>query len=497
MFSSQDINKKNESEDDQSLPLPAEMLLHILMWSDIHTWMAMRLVNKACQALVEDGNELWKKQVEMDFPLASHLYTYKNDILYYALYNDLQKIELYEQDVTKHDENALVSPRNLRELFNSIRKDDLQKIKTITVDTFSIWYAPNSLFYSAFYLAVHLHRREIVNYFMEMTPIVGMNEEIYSPIHMASADGSLERVKALLDMDPGLVNLVRRSVTPLCLAIDFNHLDVAKHLLENGADTKLIKPIFLMLRARSPELIDLLHQYHVDINVANSHGTTALMWHSNAGNLPVVKRLLELGAKTDLAAKECGNLPLHFTCRHGHLEVVQLLIEYGADVNAQSLNGNTALHIAVKYGHEELVAYLLENNADYTLETTDGKKPSDLVEYAISDPINHFFKLWMLLEKVQAYPSVKQIDAILSLPLDDDYKSTCGKLKSYFVHAFFSLNPLIQELQRLPTHDLQTLRECMERNKKNIDITKYDFIMKYILSEQVTLTHHLEAVALR
>ena len=58
-----------------------------------------------------------------------------------------------------------------------------------------------------------------------------------------------------------------------------------------------------------------------------------------------------------------GYTALIYAARVGPLEVVRLLVEAGADVNAQDSNGNTALSIALQRDRSEIAEYLRENGA--------------------------------------------------------------------------------------------------------------------------------------
>lgn len=69
-----------------------------------------------------------------------------------------------------------------------------------------------------------------------------------------------------------------------------------------------------------------------------------------------------------------GYTPLHFAAREGHLEVVQLLIERGAHIDAQTTAGGaTPLHRAAFMGRTDVVKALLNGGADPTIRDADGQ----------------------------------------------------------------------------------------------------------------------------
>ena len=61
----------------------------------------------------------------------------------------------------------------------------------------------------------------------------------------------------------------------------------------------------------------------------------------------------------------------------GHTEVVALLLEHGADVNAKSRDGGTALHAAAFLGRAETVKLLLKKGADISLRNSMGSTAID------------------------------------------------------------------------------------------------------------------------
>jgi ankyrin repeat protein len=58
-----------------------------------------------------------------------------------------------------------------------------------------------------------------------------------------------------------------------------------------------------------------------------------------------------------------GRTPLHVASYDGALEVVRLLLEYGADVEVKNNDGQTALQYAAERGHDEVLELLREHEA--------------------------------------------------------------------------------------------------------------------------------------
>ena len=73
----------------------------------------------------------------------------------------------------------------------------------------------------------------------------------------------------------------------------------------------------------------------------------------------------------------CLFAPLHEAARHGHAELVRLLLERGARVNARSGTGRTALHLAAEEGHADVVRVLVDSGADVSIRDGRGKTAAD------------------------------------------------------------------------------------------------------------------------
>jgi tetratricopeptide (TPR) repeat protein len=92
-------------------------------------------------------------------------------------------------------------------------------------------------------------------------------------------------------------------------------------------------------------------------------GITPLMEASAAGHAQIVQMLLDAGASVN-ARTTNGATALFGACQHNHKDIVEILIQSGADINARlKSDGTTALYWACFSGHQEIVEVLLKAGA--------------------------------------------------------------------------------------------------------------------------------------
>ena len=150
--------------------------------------------------------------------------------------------------------------------------------------------------------------------------------------HEAIVCGMIETVKDFLKDNQGVVNTYSADgFTPLSLAAFFERTEIAKLLLEKGADPTL--------HATNPSKVNALHSA-----VARS-------------NYELSKLLVDAGVNVN-ATQTQNVTPLHSAAHNGNLQLVKLLVENGAKINLKMDNGMTAIDFAEKDGHAEVKAYL-------------------------------------------------------------------------------------------------------------------------------------------
>lgn len=117
--------------------------------------------------------------------------------------------------------------------------------------------------------------------------------------------------------------------------------------------------------------LDLV-QYLVDRG-ADDSDCTALKYAVWAENLELVQYFVEKG--TDVYTPPYDNRPTFLECAAwiGNLELVQYLVEKGLDIHAQTRDGKTVLHFAAASGNFKMVQYLVEKGADVHTKSRDGE----------------------------------------------------------------------------------------------------------------------------
>lgn len=137
-------------------------------------------------------------------------------------------------------------------------------------------------------------------------------------------------------------------------------------------------PLHEAVNSGESEAVDyLISKDEINVNEAGAFGWTPLLLASAHGYVEIIDRLLEAGANPEIANVK-GMTPLLYASRYGNLEVCSSLLDYGADVNAQNVTGNTPLIYASCDGNLELVNKLLDAGAKTDLKTLSGETALEL-----------------------------------------------------------------------------------------------------------------------
>ncbi|XP_029359730.1 B-cell lymphoma 3 protein homolog [Echeneis naucrates] len=171
-----------------------------------------------------------------------------------------------------------------------------------------------------------------------------------TPLHLAVITQQMNMVEVLLNAGADPAALDRNGQTALHLCCEYNQRDCLAALLSQP-----IPPT--CLESRNYEGLSPLH-----LAVLRGHKDLARM-------------LLEAGADINAMDIKSGQSPLMHAVESNNADMVHFLIENGCDVNNQSYSGNTALHGACGRGQVDTVRLLLKSGADSSLKNYHNDTP--------------------------------------------------------------------------------------------------------------------------
>ena len=90
------------------------------------------------------------------------------------------------------------------------------------------------------------------------------------------------------------------------------------------------------------------------------------------GDIDQVKSEISAGADVNSKDRRTGWTLLHIAIRHQRKEIIQFLLDKGADVNARDNTGKTPLHLAVEAGQKDLVEQLIAKGAQVNVMDRTG-----------------------------------------------------------------------------------------------------------------------------
>ncbi|KAG8235982.1 hypothetical protein J437_LFUL015136 [Ladona fulva] len=179
------------------------------------------------------------------------------------------------------------------------------------------------------------------------------------------------REKSAEGVAGGAVRWPRRLCHPLCTC------DSCRGLMEGTSS--------------GDELNADLKSSHLDLDVCDADGITALHAAAAHGRIEMVKVLAEAGASLDLRTRSRASTPLHLACRRGRIGVARVLLDAGADVCATDAAGDTPLHHCCRLagdggnmGAAAMAELLLQYNPRLDIHNAEGKTPLDVAEEKLS-----------------------------------------------------------------------------------------------------------------
>ena len=205
------------------------------------------------------------------------------------------------------------------------------------------------------------------------------DDDMWKPIHYASACTGSGPLKVLLKYGANMNDLTNEKLTPLHIAAragrpeNITLILKEKPALTKARDKKKLSAMAYALELGEIEpILAFLDSNIVKIN--STHGVdrmTCLHYAAAQGNYEMCKILLDRKPKARVMSKDkFKRIPLTLAVKNGHVKVASLLLQEGSDWNWPDSSNNTPLHYAAGYGWQECIDLLLKHGAAINAENS-------------------------------------------------------------------------------------------------------------------------------
>ena len=186
-------------------------------------------------------------------------------------------------------------------------------------------------------------------------------------------------IQAIIDNFADINAINKNKQTALMIACENGNANVIKVLLKNRADLDIANAdgdtcIHVVARRDySKDIIHTMVNHGANVNTKNMFNETPLMKANKNGNIDATKELLNAGADHTIL-DGFGDTWIHQSIDGGYRqELIQTMIDHGADVNAINKRNETAFMKACKTGNVDAIKLLLSVGANPNIENDDGE----------------------------------------------------------------------------------------------------------------------------
>jgi ankyrin repeat protein/L-ascorbate metabolism protein UlaG (beta-lactamase superfamily) len=283
------------------------------------------------------------------------------------------------------------------EIHEAALQGDLAQVKALLAKDPSLVDAKGRSEKAPLHWAAQGGHLELARYLISRGAAVdALNIQKETPLVYAAEGGHLKLAELLIARGADVNVKTTLQASPIHYALWADHVEMVKLMLKKGADLKwergtgfsllheaanhqstelvalLLKmgmavdrrtdagatPLHFAAMHGPVETVSLLIKKGADVNAVSENGWWPLGLAVNRGHVDMVSRLLAAGARVDRPDKETGLTPLHTAALKGYGKICALLIEKGADVDAQGPEGRTPLYYAARYRNPGVVSLL-------------------------------------------------------------------------------------------------------------------------------------------
>ncbi|KAK8735540.1 hypothetical protein OTU49_005432 [Cherax quadricarinatus] len=224
-------------------------------------------------------------------------------------------------------------------------------------------------------------KQEVLRLLEKGADIDTANVDGLTALHAACIDDNLDMVEFLVEQGTDVNKGDMEGWTPLHATASCGFNSIAKFLIDRGADLSLVNNDGdLAIDIADSDEMESLLQREIE---AKGIDCESCRNEEERRMLEDAQMWLSSGYLADRPHPKTGAVALHVAAAKGYIKVMNLLLEAGAEINVQDLDGWTPLHAAAHWGQREAVEILCENMADMDIRNFVGQSAFDVADSSL------------------------------------------------------------------------------------------------------------------
>lgn len=183
-------------------------------------------------------------------------------------------------------------------------------------------------------------------------------------------------------------------------------------------------------------------EYYLQLQaIAKADRTEAFCMTVRRKDLPMCEMFLKYDETACSRPDVNESFPIHYAVEYNGVDMIKLLLDHGADINAQNADGSTALHLAC-ISNSDVATYLVQRGADCEIEDANGMKPYYMGCYSCFAERGY---PPLVLE--EEYYKNESVNYLLLEELDANMTQVFARQEKSWFHQF-SWIPIVQQRMR-------------------------------------------------